>query len=338
MPNTHRLYVGTIGEGLFRSLDGGETFARACEGMFVECHVRALAVHPQDPRTIFMGSEQGLYRTTDGADHWTRVESPLNGQQIWSILLVPRNPVARAPGSGIAPGSDIAMVVGTCPSRLFRSEDRGKTWTEPAVRMLQECPRIMHTRLTCLSADPQEPETLWAGVEIDGIFRSRDLGRTWEAVGQGLSSRDIHAVTFARADKGRWNMLAATNNDLNLSTDRGENWQPLKIGNSMPWSYCRTLGQPIGRNAEVLLGNGDAPPGSAGLIGRSTDGGQTWRPACMPGRANSTIWNFAVHAADPQLIYAASVSGEIYRSTDAGQSWSKLAREFGEVRALAWTL
>jgi hypothetical protein len=57
----------------------------------------------------------------------------------------------------------------------------------------------------------------------------------------------------------------------------------------------------------------------------------------MPGRANSTIWNFAVHAADPQLIYAASVSGEIYRSADAGQSFTKLAREFGEVRALAWT-
>src|SRR5438309_9453947 len=96
----HRLYVGTIGEGLWRRLDGGETFVRACDGMFVECHVRALAVHPKGPRTIFMGSEQGLYRTTDGADHWSRVESPLNGLQIWSILLAP-NPVVNAPGSEI---------------------------------------------------------------------------------------------------------------------------------------------------------------------------------------------------------------------------------------------
>src|SRR5260370_646235 len=330
MTNPHRLYVGTIGEGLFRSLDGGETFSRGWDGMFVECHVRALAVHPQDPRTIFMGSEQGLYRTVDGADHWMRVESPLNGLQIWSILLA-RKPVADAQGS------DVLIVVGTCPSRLFRSEDGSKTWTEPKGQMVQECPRIIHTRVTCLIADPQEPETLWAGVEIDGLFRSRDFGRTWEAVGEGLSSRDIHALAFARADAGRWNMLAATNNDLNLSSDGGATWRPLKVGNSMPWSYCRTLGQPIGRTEEVLLGNGDAPPGSAGLIGRSTDGGRTWQPACMPDRANSTIWDFAVHAADPQLIYAASVSGEIYRSSDAGQSFTKLAREFGEVRALAWT-
>src|SRR2546428_11343233 len=85
------------------------------------------------PRTIFMGSEQGLYRTVDGADHWTRVESPLNGLQIWSILLA-RKPVANAPGS------DVVMMVGTCPSRLFRSEDGGKAWTEPKVQMIQECP------------------------------------------------------------------------------------------------------------------------------------------------------------------------------------------------------
>ena len=61
----HRLYVGTIGEGLWRSLDGGATFARTCDGMFVECHVRALAVHPRDQRILFLGSEQGLFRSED---------------------------------------------------------------------------------------------------------------------------------------------------------------------------------------------------------------------------------------------------------------------------------
>src|SRR5205823_9250435 len=85
----HRLYVGTIGEGLWRSSDGGETFVRASDGMFVECHVRALAVHPRDPRLLYLGSEQGLFHSTDGADHWTRVESPLNGRQLWSICLLP---------------------------------------------------------------------------------------------------------------------------------------------------------------------------------------------------------------------------------------------------------
>src|SRR5947208_1477051 len=156
----HRLYVGTIGEGLWRSLDAGETFTRSCDGMFVECHVRALAIHPRDPRVLYLGSEQGLYRSDDGADNWRRVESPLNGLQIWSILLHPANP-------------DL-IVVGTCPSRLFRSADGGRTWTEPAAALEKHCPRIMRTRVTTLAAEPTEPQTVWAGVEIDGVWRSRD--------------------------------------------------------------------------------------------------------------------------------------------------------------------
>ncbi len=330
MPAAHRLYVGTIGQGLFRSTDGGESFVRASDGMFVECHVRALAVHPEEPRTIYLGSEQGLFRTTNGADNWTRVESPLNGLQIWSILLLP-----------LAPNT---ILVGTCPSRLFRSEDASRAWTESSAKMTQDCPRIMHARVTTLLADPTDRQTVWAGVEIDGIFRSRDAGKTWQPVGTGLSSRDIHALAIIPLTlpspprgEGNFRMLAATNNDLNLSTDGGETWQPLRVGQSLPWSYCRTLARPLGRSEEVLLGMGDAPPGSTGLVARSTDGGESWQPARMPGRANSTMWNFAVHAADPQLIYASSVSGELYRSTDAGASWEKLAREFGEIRALAWT-
>jgi photosystem II stability/assembly factor-like uncharacterized protein len=153
---------------------------------------------------------------------------------------------------------------------------------------------------------------------------------------------DIHALALApgpgNSDAGKSrHFLAATNNDLNLSTDDGATWKPLGIGRSMPWSYCRALAQPIGRPDVILLGNGDAPPGSAGVIGRSTDAGLTWRPANLPARANSTIWNFAVCADDPNLLYASSVSGEIYRSTDLGVSWHKLTREFGEIRALAVT-
>jgi photosystem II stability/assembly factor-like uncharacterized protein len=323
MPAAHRLYVGTIGEGLWRSTDGGESFVRACDGMFVECHVRALAVHPQEPRLLYLGCELGLFRSTDGADSWERVESPLNGLQIWSILLRPSDP-------------DV-ILAGTCPSRLFLSADAGRTWTEPQVTLEQHCPRIMNTRVTCLVPDPQEPQTIWAGVEIDGVRRSRDGGRTWQALGEGLSSRDIHALAVVPGNGRAKRLLAATNNDVNLSTDDGRTWQPLEVGRTLPWSYCRALAQPVGRPEVVLLGNGTGPPGHAGIVARSADAGATWRPARMPGLANSTLWNFAVNAADPELIYASSVSGEVYRSTDGGASWDRLAREFGEIRALAWT-
>jgi photosystem II stability/assembly factor-like uncharacterized protein len=322
MTLAHRLYVGTIGEGLFRSADGGQTFVRACDGMFVECHVRALAVHPRAPRTLYLGSEQGLFRSTDGADNWRRMESPLNGLQIWSLLVLPHAP-------------DV-LFAGTCPSRLFRSVDDGRTWTEPPVKILQECPRIYWTRVTTLAADPVDPDTVWAGVEIDGLFVSRDRGASWQPIGTGLSSRDIHGLVVVPGQGGPKRLLASTNNDLNVSVDDGRTWQALNVKQFLPWSYCRGMGQVCGRPDMVLMGNGDGPPGTVGVVARSTDGGVSWQAAAMPGRANSTIWNFAVHPADPNLIYASSVSGEVYRSTDAGASWEKLAREFGEIRALAW--
>src|SRR5439155_21453705 len=154
-----------------------------------------------------------------------------------------------------------------------------------------------------------EAETVWAGVEIDALFRSQDGGITWQPLGHGLSSRDIHGMAIVPGNGKPKRLLASTNNDLNISTDDGQTWQPQNIGQSLPWSYCRGLAQMPGRPEVVFLGNGDGPPGTAGIVARSADGGATWRPAEMPGRANSTIWNFGVHAADPDLVYATSVSG-----------------------------
>src|SRR5262249_12992648 len=156
-------------------------------------------------------------------------ESPLNGLQIWSLLLVPHAP-------------DV-ILAGTCPARLFRSADGGRTWEEPPARMVQECPRILFSRVTTLTADPTDPDTLWAGVEIGGLHRSTDGGRTWQAVGKGLSSQDIHALVIVPGNGRPGRLLASTNNDLNLSTDGGETWEPLRAGRALPWSYFRGLAQ-----------------------------------------------------------------------------------------------
>ncbi len=318
----HRLYVGTIGEGLFRSLDAGQTFRRACDGTFVECDVRAVAVHPRRPNVRLMGTELGLVRSVNGADEQVQVEGPLADQQVWSIHV----PAARL---GV-------ILVGVRPAAFYRSDDGGQTWAVAAATVETACPRILHTRVTTIVTDPDNPDLAWAGVEIDGVHASRDGGRTWAPIGAGLSSRDIHALVVAPRAGGGRRLLAATNNDLNVSDDDGATWRPLGVGGVLPWPYCRALVQPVGRPEVVLLGTGDGPPGGVGTVARSVDAGGAWAETAMPRRANSTVWTFAVHAADPNLVYAASVSGELYRSTDACASWEKLDREFGEIRALAW--
>jgi photosystem II stability/assembly factor-like uncharacterized protein len=320
----HRLYVGTIGEGVFRSDDRGESFRRACDGMpFVECQVRALAVHPDEPRTLYLGSEQGLFVTRDGADSWQKLPAPLDGLQVWCIHQ-PRSRPKR-------------LLVGTCPSALYRSEDGGQSWQQCTAQLVRECPRIQWTRVTSMASDPADADHLWAGVEIDGLHHSRDGGQTWSALGEGLTSRDIHALAVVPLPGGGRRLLATTNQDLNISEDGGRTWRPAGMANVLPWAYTRALAQKADNLAVVFLGGGDRPPGWEGLVAVSHDGGTEWGPATMPGRANSTVWAFATHPADVMLLYAASVSGQVYRSTDGGANWGKLKTEFGEIRALAWS-
>lgn len=317
----HRLYVGTIGEGLYRSTDGGQSYTRSWRGMFVECFVRALVVHPQDPATLFLGNEHGLFKSEDGAESWVQVSSLADGKQVWSLLVPKHDPNT--------------LLVGTCPSAIFRSTDSGKTWQQARAAFRQDCPRIIHTRVTTLAGDPTLGDTLFAGIEIDGVWRSTDYGASWEKASRGISSEDIHSIMIVPGSPAR--VLVVTDNDINLSTDSGSNWKPLSLGKQVSMPYSRGLAQRPGAPEVLLVGLGDGPPGTQGGIARSTDAAQTWRTSELSCKPNSTIWSFATNAADPDLIYAASVSGEIHRSTDGGSSWSKLAREFGEIRALAWT-
>ncbi|HEX6441112.1 MAG TPA: glycosyl hydrolase, partial [Stellaceae bacterium] len=81
---------------------------------------------------------------------------------------------------------------------------------------------------------------------------------------------------------------------------------------------------------------GDGAAGTTGAIQRSQDAGRSWQALDLPAVPNSPIWAFATHAADPGRIVACSHYGEVYMTENAGDFWTKLPREFTEIRALAW--
>lgn len=316
------LYVGTVGEGVWRSTDGGASWDRAANGMFVECDVRALAVDSHRANVLYAGTNEGVYRTEDLGDHWTRLDGPLNALVTWSLLL--------------SPHQRDTLLAGTRPAGIFRSTDRGVSWQQTDARPAQECPGILFNRVTTLRVDPIERDRLWAGVEIDGVWTSHDGGVSWRKIGSGLSSADIHGLAIVPRD-GRRVMLATTNNDLNISYDDGQTWQPQKVGRQFDHTYCRGLAQRPDRPDTLFLGNGDGPPGTVGAAWRSSDGGQTWQRLPLPAVPNSTIWDFTFNAGAPDNVYAYSVSGEVYHSPDGGDRWTKLPREFGEIRSIACT-
>ena len=84
--------VGTLGQGIWRSSDGGDTWLRVRHGLYRESAVRALAVHPSDARVIYCGADSGMYRSEDSGEHWARLDSPMNEIPIWALAIDPVDP------------------------------------------------------------------------------------------------------------------------------------------------------------------------------------------------------------------------------------------------------
>jgi photosystem II stability/assembly factor-like uncharacterized protein len=70
------VFVGTTGQGSWRSVDGGERWTRLRPALYAETKVRALATHPTDPKQIYVGTEIGLYASAGGGKIWREIESP----------------------------------------------------------------------------------------------------------------------------------------------------------------------------------------------------------------------------------------------------------------------
>ena len=323
MPNDNtRVYVGTIGQSVWRSDDGGETFARRSQGMPMECDIRALKVEARIAGRIWAGTEQGLYRSDDGAESWARVASSMDSLQVWSLALHPLD-------------AD-TVIAGACPAALYMTEDGGKSWGELEALMPEACHggAPLTPRVTCVQYGT-DPEIVFAGVEIDGVRRSRDGGKTWEAFHEGLSSRDIHGLAIY--GNGSTDVLATTNRGVNVSHDGGVTWRHLQTTADWPWQYTRWASLDPADPSAVLVGAGNGPPGNEGGLYRTPDQGQTWEKLALPrDPTNSTIWQMGLNAADPQRLYASSVSGQIFGTLDGGETWTQLPMEFGEVRGLAW--
>jgi photosystem II stability/assembly factor-like uncharacterized protein len=296
--------------------------------MFMEAEVRALAVAPDNPLCLYAGTDAGLYRSDDGGVQWQSISTPFdegNGWQagtlIWSLLIHPQAPNR--------------LYVGLCPPAVYASEERGDTWQKLDIPLTPECPPIRYSRVTTLVADPDDPETLWVGVEIDGLWCSRDRGEHWERRSEGLSSQDVHG--FAIVSGTPRTLLVTTNNDLNMSRDEGITWEPQQVTQQFPHGYCRGIQAKRDDNRTLFLGNGNGPPGTTGALQITQDGGKTWRQASLTPTPNSTIWTFGTSAQNPNLVFALSVNGYLYRSEDGGETWVKCLHEFGEARSIVFT-
>jgi hypothetical protein len=78
--------------------------------------------------------------------------------------------------------------------------------------------------VTALVVDPDDHRIVWAGVEIDSVFRSMDGGDTWTHLDKGLYDPDVHDMTIA-ATRPR-QLFVSTAHEMFLGDDLGDTLHP----------------------------------------------------------------------------------------------------------------
>jgi photosystem II stability/assembly factor-like uncharacterized protein len=316
-------HAGTAGHSAWFSEDLGRTWVHpnSHSGLYLEARVWSFASHPDTPSHFFAGTDEGVFRWDEAPARWRALPAP--ERDVWAIQQDPLDPNV--------------LIAGSRPAALFRSEDAGYTWAVLPTPGMAAWSDINGgaTRVTQILFDPIQADTVWATVEVCGIFRSRDRGRHWERLEKGLVSTDLHGVAVVPCPNrdGR-TVYATTNRGLHRSDDGGDTWTFQELPN--PWQYTRAIVPRPDDPSILFLGTGNGPPGNDGRLLRSRDHGLHWEPIRLPGELNSTVWCIAVNAADPGLILVATNLGQLFLSEDGGERWQRLQHEFGEVRALHW--
>lgn len=85
------VYVGAETGVVFKTTDKGMTW-KACNGSFnFGSLISAIAVDPKNPNTVYVGSDIGLWKSTDGGDNWKRISASTVKTRVNSIRINPDN-------------------------------------------------------------------------------------------------------------------------------------------------------------------------------------------------------------------------------------------------------
>ncbi len=281
--NPNRLFVAVLGHpygpnperGIFRSIDGGASFQKV---LFKDERTGGVdvAFDPRNPQIVyavlwqaqqgpwengvFNGPNSGLYKSTDGGDHW----SQLTG----GLPTFEKDALGRI-GIGIAPNDGnrmYALVEARAQAGgLYRSDDAGATW-----KRVNGETRIYGrgNDFACVRVDPKNRDVVY--VANTSTYRSTDAGQTFTAIKGAPGGDDYHTV-WINPNNPNIIMLAA-DQGATLSVNYGRTWSS--------W-----YNQPTAQFYHVITDNrvpyniygGQQESGSVGISSRGNDGQITFR-------------------------------------------------------------
>jgi len=164
------VWVGTTGNGVYRSLNDGASFAPVNNdggsGFLAFGQVTALAVDPKAPDTVYAGVDRhALWKTTTGGATWTNLTDGLFDQASFTyatlaaIAVHPTNPQTLFAAAGNTGAAEAALFSG-----VYRSNDGGVHWAKFGGG-------LTGIPMTSVMFDPTTGNRLYAGSRSHGAFR-----------------------------------------------------------------------------------------------------------------------------------------------------------------------
>ena len=333
------VYVGLGGDtdsgrflssGLYRSHNGEGRWESIGERITPTPQVRAILADPGHPGRVTIGTQDGVWRSEDCGDTWRRLSAPSPGLAVWSLSRHPHH--------------SETIFAGYEPCAIVRSVDDGASWetlpveaTFPDITMR---PEPMPKRVLGVAVDPTEPEAIYACLEIGGLLRSLDCGRTWTNVVDGLyvneDSVDLHSVVVSPTHAGA--VTVASRIGAFRSADRGGHWRDLAVPSLRPrGTYCRKLVYAPASPETLYLAAGNDFDGDRGALFVSDDDAASWRMLDLGAPLKTTVFAVAVDPNLPDHVFCTTKIGQVFRSTDRGKHWrmNALPAGVGHVFALA---
>jgi photosystem II stability/assembly factor-like uncharacterized protein len=319
------IYVGAEAHGLYRKEAGDTHWEQLTNGMPPMPQARPIAIHPQHPDIVFVGTQRGIYRSQDHGEHWQRMDLP-EGRTVWSIQFHPHNPQM--------------MYLGTEGSEVYCSQDSGEHWQYLSTIANPDAVQMAFaTRILGIAIEPTNPQRMYAALEVGGAARSTDGGKTWQLVNRDFAGNvdlmDLHGVALGAADASA--VFIANRVGVWRSHDRGDTWENVRLERFSPIVYSRGV-QTAPDHPNTLYACVGLNFGSErGGLMRTTDLGDTWERIDQGITAQSTTFGVAINRQHPEQVYFCTRRGEVFGTHDGGKQWQehRLPESVGNVISVA---
>ena len=306
------------------STDGGASWQQGSVTPLEHAAAKVAASVSSPECAYFVAYEAGVHRTDDGGKTWKQLSS-YPTDHAHSVAVHPNNP-------------DI-VYVGSEPATVYRTSDGGSTWEECAA--FREVPGAeewsfhwegRHAHVRDLHLSPENPEVIYAGIEVGGILRSPDGGRTWEHL-HGANT-DVHKVIASPSKPST--VYAATARGPFRSDDSGDTWTD--IGTELERRHNIPIIQAPDDHNLVIAGVASSARRQEAEVIRSIDGGRSWSKLEGLGADDNMVVSLAWDQGDAKRVFAGTDKGTIHMSTDRGASWSLICDSIATVAVGAITV